>query len=109
MKTDKLGFGEQSKPFGTVNICGFEVEIRKVSIVAFSSHFCAYAKLKGSKALSESDLGYPTFKQGDWVGIDTAHHFNMTQTEAEKLYDALIQIEGVIRAYQKAMKRRKHK
>ncbi|MBV6340339.1 hypothetical protein [Candidatus Magnetobacterium casense] len=92
MKTDEFKLG--SKPFARFNIAGNEVEVRLVEN-KFSTHFCAYTELIGSKALSDSFLGC-TFRKDDWVGVDTGHSFNQEQNLAERLCSALNQIERVI-------------
>jgi len=115
-KTDALGFA--SKPWATFHIYDKEVEIRicedthpvgknllrgkdtKKWIV--KSHFCAYAELENSHILSDTFLGYPTYRHADWVGVDTAHAFNEGQTGAQKLASALHQIEGIIESWRKA-------
>jgi hypothetical protein len=89
--------------FSKFNICGQEVEVLKMQ-AAKMSWFCAYATLKNSSVLSDEFLGYPTFREGDKVGIDTAHSFNIDQTLEEKLASALHQIEYVIEKWKKAIK-----
>jgi spore coat polysaccharide biosynthesis protein SpsF (cytidylyltransferase family) len=91
------------QPFAKFNICGVEVEVFKIQTKE-QSWFCAYAILKNSNVLSDEFLDYPTFREGDKVGVDTAHSFNMEQTMEEKLASALHQIQGVIESWRKAIK-----
>lgn len=99
-QTGKLGLA--SEYFTSFNIRGITVEIRKVEHLEFSKktpirmHFCAYAELENSHILSDSFLGFPTFRKDDWVGVDTAHCFNEGQSEAEKLVSAIHQIDEII-------------
>lgn len=102
-KTDALFKSSDTKPFQSVNIAGQEVEVRKVSVKGLKEpYFNAYALLPNSHVLSDSFLGSPTFRQDDWVGVDTAHSFNDGQSEAEKFGSALSQIENVILAWKRA-------
>lgn len=116
MKTDTMGFG--STAWAKFHIYDQIVEVRLVertlpkgtSLLKGKnakewenhSHFCAYVELKGSQNLSDSFLGYPTYRKEDWVGVDTAHAFNEGETMAEKLASALHQIEGSIEAWKTA-------
>lgn len=99
METDKLKL--KSKPFTTINVNGVVVEVR-IAKYGKNAYFNAYANLTGSNILSDSFLGHPTYRKGDWVGVDTNHSFNDNQTSAGKLASALNQIEGVIKAWQEA-------
>jgi len=84
-KTDVLFKSPDTKPFQSVNICGQEVEVRRVTTPGLTAYFNAYAFLPHSGVLSDSFLGHPTFRHEDWVGVDTAHSFNDGQSEAEKV------------------------
>ena len=99
--------------FLRTNIGGQSVEVFKLVSPSWKSEktkkkhlertwFCAYATLKGSENLSESFLGHPTYKEGDKVGVDTAHAFNEEQTLDEKLRSALTQIHWVINRWKEA-------
>jgi hypothetical protein len=94
-----------TKPFGIFNINGIKVEVIKMESTTkgLESWFCAYAVLKNSNVLSDSFLGHPTFREGDKVGVDTAHVFNEGQKMEEKLASALHQIEGIIEAWKSAI------
>lgn len=59
--------------------------------------FCAYVTLKNSSILNDSALSHPTMREGDIVGVDTAHAYNMQETESEKLLDAINQIDWIIK------------
>jgi hypothetical protein len=102
-ETDALGLN--SKPYCKLNIAGNAVEVRRgVRPRAGDgevAYFCAYTYLSKSEAFSDSYLG-ATFKEAGWVGVDTCHSYNDKQTEAEKLADALEQIEQAIRKYKGA-------
>jgi len=65
-------------------------------------YFNAYVELKGSQNLSDTFLGHPTFRDGDWVGVDTAHAFNENETMSQKLASALHQIESTIEVWKTA-------
>lgn len=98
-------FKLQSEKFGLLNIAGQRVEVRKISMKgSIGTFFNAYAKLKDSSKLSEEFLGYPTFQEGDVVGVDSAHAFNTGQDEAQKLLSVLAQIECCIDAWKSAIK-----
>lgn len=112
--------GFSSKPFGKYHIYDVEVEVRMVEHTlpvgttllkgknakewTTKRHFNAYAELKGSEALSDSFLSHPTFRSGDWVGVDTAHSFNEKHTDVEKLSSALSQIQYIIEEWMSATK-----
>lgn len=113
MRTDK--FDMTSVPFGVFNVMGQKVEVRRCLRPALSYKkdgktiktpeviwFNAYVELEGSKTLSKSFLGYPTFRKDDWVGIDTNHAFNEGDKPEERLANALHQIEGVISNWRQA-------
>jgi hypothetical protein len=104
-KTDALFHSSDTKAFQSVNICGQEVEVRRVTCKGLKdAYFNAYVLLPHSSVLSDSFLGYPTYRKDDWVGVDTAHSFNDDQSEAEKFGSALGQIESVITAWKSAIK-----
>ena len=92
--------------FMTINIHGYTVEVFKMEIGKIAgkekSWFCAYAELKGSKALSDSYLGNPTYRKEDVVGVDTAHSYNDNHTMEQKLADALRQIQIIIKTFKLA-------
>ena len=78
-----------------INIKNIDVEIvKRESTIGI--YFCAYATLYNSRFLHDNFLGHPTFREDDKVGIDTAHGFNMKQTELEKYQDAISQISFII-------------
>ena len=92
-----------SIPFGKFEVGGFEVEIRKASSTS-GNYFTSYVELKNSKFLSDSCLGHPTFREEDWVGVDTAHSYNDKQDESQKLLDVLSQISHVISRYKESIR-----
>lgn len=125
-KTDALGFTPDSKGWDTLNIHGQTVEVRRIerteniygtkrdsrSLRTVPNYdkikgtkttvwFNAYVELKGSESMSDTYLGYPTFRKGAWLGVDTNHAFNQNQSEAEKLRSALGQIDSVIESWKK--------
>ena len=103
MKSDKLKL--TSKPYATFNIMGVCVKVRivKDGVGKGQDHFCAYAELKNSNVLSERFLGNPTYRKNDWVGVDTAHAFNMNHTLDEKLCSAIHQIETIIQVWKESV------
>ena len=92
----------QSEKFGSIKLGDIEIHIRKHKSFK-TTVFCAYTELKNSNILKENFLGYPTFRDGDIVGVDTAHSFNMKQTEAEKLLSAIHQIIFIIEKWKEAI------
>jgi hypothetical protein len=96
-------FGENSISFSYFNIAGERVEVRKTHLNN-NVWFCAYANLKNSNLLSDDFLGNPTLREEDIVEVDTAHSYNQAQNEAEKLADALNQIEIIILKWKKVIK-----
>ena len=86
-----------------VNICGQKVTIKKISRVG-KTYFCAYVDLEKSEVLSDSFLGYPTYREGIVVGVDTAQNYNEYQTLDEKLMSAMHQIERIIKSWKSAVK-----
>lgn len=87
--------------FSFFNIFGIKVEVKRLTLNE-RFWFCAYADLKNSRYLSDTFLGYPTYRKEDIVGVDTAHAFNERQNEAEKLASALHQIESIIKSWKSA-------
>jgi hypothetical protein len=101
MNTDKMNL--LGTPFLTINICDVEVEVRRVTMGDIV-YFNAYAGLKDSSTMNEDFLGCPTWRNGDWVGVDTIHSHNMEQCESERLADALIQIQSIIEKWKEVVK-----
>ena len=95
--TTKKSFEFKDKPFFVLNIAGFRAEIRKVE-----TWFCAYVKLPNHRVFSDTYLGHPTFREGDWVGVDTNHSYHQDYTELQKFMSAIEQITSIIEAYRKA-------
>ena len=79
-----------------LNILGCEVSIYRWPCGDGKIMFNAYAVIPDSQFLDSLALGNPTFRDGDEVGVDTAHKFNDTQPEGEKLMCALNEIEKII-------------
>ncbi len=105
--------GLKSEPYLNLNINGFEVEVRKADYTRTKGksmklvktiYFNAYVELKGSNILSESFLNYPTYREGDVLGVDTNHAHNDGQGEADRLADALQQIGSIILRYKEVVK-----
>ena len=96
MTTEKP-FEFKDKPYFVLDIAGYRVEVRKVN-----TWFCAYARLPDHEVLSDTYLGYPTFREGDWVGVDTNHSYHQGYTDLQKFESALEQIKGIIEQYRKA-------
>lgn len=96
-------FGQRSSTFSSFNIAGERVEVRKVHLEE-DTWFCAYANLKNSNILSDDFLDYPTLRKGDIVGVDANHSYNKEQSEAERLADALHQIEAIILKWKEVTK-----
>ena len=95
----------KSEVFLETNIHGEKVTIKKLYFEDKSeSWFCAYATLLGSKVMSDEFLGYPTLREEDYVGVDTTHSHNEKMTEAQKLADAITQIEEVIRKWKEVVR-----
>jgi len=88
----------QSQSFGKINIEGFEVEVVLLQD-SKRKWFCSYVELPNSKILREDYLDYPTFREEDKIGFDTAHSYNEKQILYEKLWDALAQVERAIKKY----------
>ena len=74
------------------NIYGFEVTISR-NVSGDSEWFCSYVTIPGSKVLKDEWLNCPTFRENDEFGYDTAHAYNDKQTLAEKLDDAILQVQ----------------
>lgn len=91
---------DEKQTFMTLNILGQEVEVVRIKLER-RTWFCAYATLEGAKVLSESFLNV-TYKEGDKVGVDTAHAFNDKHTQEQKLASALNQIQNTIKAWSNA-------
>ena len=91
-----------SKSLGIINVAGKEVNIRESEGLR-SSHYTAYVEIKDSHFLAESVIGYPILRKDDILGVDTLHIYNMHQTPAERLIDAIKQITEVIQSADKAL------
>ena len=72
-----------------------------ITILKLGEYYTAYVYLDGSRKYEEEFLNYPTYRNGDVVGIDTNHSFNMEMSIQEKYKDAIRQIKNMIKAYQK--------
>lgn len=59
--------------------------------------WCAYVTLNGVLA---DEYPHETFREGNKVGIDTNHAYNMNMTMDEKFEDAKRQIHAVIEAHE---------
>ena len=59
--------------------------------------WCAYVTLNGVLA---DEYPHETFREGNKVGVDTAHTYNMNMTANEKFEDAKNQIHAVIEAHE---------
>ncbi len=59
----------------------------------------AYVYLDGLENMECDFLGNETYREGNVVGVDTAHYYNEGQTLEEKLEDARQQIKDIIREY----------
>ena len=59
--------------------------------------WCAYVTLNGVLA---DEYPHETFREGNKVGIDTNHAYNMNMTMDEKFEDAKNQIHAVIEAHE---------
>ena len=97
-KLNRLG----TKSLGTINVAGREVNIREMDIV-IEVFYNAYVEISGSHVLSDEALNYPTYRNGDILGVDTGHLFNKSQTQVDKLIDAIKQITEVIQSADKAL------
>jgi len=86
------------KEYGKLNINGFEVTLKFVNAGKIN-WFCSYVTLPNSEYLDESLLNYPTYREADTIGFDTAHAYNIEQPIERKLLDALHQAEGAIKRY----------
>jgi hypothetical protein len=71
-------------------------------------HCVSYATLPGSSTVKEGFLGFPTFREGDSVGFDTAHgwthgDFNPKAPKhkqaAAHINSAITQVKSAIDAY----------
>lgn len=91
----------KSERFSWFNIRGHRVEVRQHKI-GKDVIFNAYVKLKDSNVLSDTFLGHPTYREGDVLGVDTAHARNEGQSEVRRLADALHQIESIIESWKNA-------
>jgi hypothetical protein len=87
-----------AKPWAKVNVNGFEVEIFMMERKT-ESYFCSYVTLPGSQIMNDSYLGYPTYREKDEIGFDTAHTRNIKMSPSEKLMDAINQAENAIKKY----------
>jgi len=68
------------------------------------NHWNAYVDLPFVTAIcGMGDIGNETYRDGDTVGVDTAHYNNMHMNFDEKEKDAIEQITGVIESYEKKM------
>jgi len=77
-------------------------------------HYCAYVILEEWKrkpddeppnlSEPESILSCCTYYEKGVYGIDTAHHFNERMTAKEKFEDAIRQITGLIKDYDRRTK-----
>jgi len=85
-----------------------EIEGYNVEIYRFENKnefwFSAYVKLTFSNILKDDVLGYPTYRKGNIVGVDTGHAFNQKQTEVEKFVSVITQITHTIKQYKKLVK-----
>lgn len=87
-------------------IKGYDVTfLRMTHLKSFGDFVNAYVKLPKSKKLSEEELGYPSWKDGDVVGVDTAHSFNETHNYQQRLLSAEHQIEYVITRYKEMIRK----
>ena len=103
-KTNKLGL--LGTHYKQIKIRGVDVEVRIVKKprkyddkMGLYPWFCAYAYIKVSSKTPE--LWNETYREKGWVGIDTAHYFNINQTKEEKYKSAINQIEGLIQSWEK--------
>jgi len=88
--------------FGEIVISGQTVDIFKV-VSDRRDWFCSYVTLKNSAFLNESVLFFPTFREGNKIGFDTAHICNEGQTEAQQLMDAIRQAVNAINRWKEIM------
>jgi hypothetical protein len=93
----------KDRVWGETNIKGIPVLLVKIGYPLIDKqHFCAYAELENSRYLSDLFLSPQTFRAKDWVGVDTAHGYNMDMSMEHKLLDALQQMQQVIEKWQEA-------
>lgn len=101
IKENKKGEKDR-KFFGELNVAGRVVVITRCEFsvnTSIAPWFCSYVHLPNSKEVLDERLSWPTFRKGSIVGFDTAHSYNDTMTEAQKLLDALSQAESAIKQY----------
>ena len=79
----------------TLYLHGEKVTISRM-VVSGKIWFSSYVTIEGSEALRDDYLNNPTFRKGDEFGYDTNHRYNDKQSEAEKLSDAIHQIQSGI-------------
>lgn len=103
--TEELDKQLTADKFETINIMGYDVEIRKMnrSVNKIGFHFCSYVLLPNSKHLSDNFLGNPTYREGDTIGFDTAHAFCIDYSELDLFRSAIDQITHAIKKYRVAM------
>jgi len=115
-KTDE--FKLLSHPLVKLNILGVEVEFREFDRVESKEdakkkfhklpvtvhHVNAYVELKNSSVMSDNALAYPTFREKDWIGVDTGHSWNEGYTELQSFLSAYGQIELAIKSWKKIVR-----
>ena len=85
-----------SKSLGLINVAGKQVNIREIKLGNEAIWYNAYVDFKGSSAVKDDYISWATFREGDIIGVDTMHSYNDEQTQAQKLIDAIHQIEHII-------------
>jgi len=61
----------------------------------------SFVYIKGIGKFKDEQIGYPTFKKDNIIGVDTAHYYNENQTLKERAEDSLKQIKNCIKGYLK--------
>jgi hypothetical protein len=78
----------------------FLVNIDRLS-PQFPAYINAYTYIEGIEKIDDEFLDYPTYKDTNIIGVDTAHSFNESMTLDEKREDAIRQITDCIKSYLK--------
>ena len=65
----------------------------------------SYVYIKGIEKFEDKVLGYPTHKETNIMGVDTAHAYNFTQTIEQRAEDSLRQIKDCIKCYLKELEK----
>jgi len=102
-KTEKIKIGRKEFYIVLLEKKGVEVKGMKIT----DNWICAYTNLENAEDYTDEELGYPTYRNGETIGVDTAHFWNIGTSIKQKEKDARDQIKISIDCYLNTLKERK--